>query len=207
MSKITIGKLIVETLNGNSSAESELYLIYRKKLDSFLLNKYGDRNDHSDDVSEILIKIFENLKKYDETKSKFDTWVFMIAKNYMIDKSRKMKPIYVSFSSNTFNCDDTISSTYSRNNQDNGTFTTTNKGTLNMLEPESYLSSPYEILETSDSLNYISTTIGIENFLMLTMKYNDGYSYNEIAQEFSSNESKISNKVNYSKSKIKKGEE
>ena len=206
MSKITIGNLIVETLNGNNSAQSELYIIYKKKIGSFLLNKYGNRNDHADDVSDILIKIFENLKKFDETKSQFDTWVYMIAKNYMIDKSRKMKPLYVSFSSNTFNSDDIFGSCISSNVY-NGTNTVYNAASFNMVEPASYLSSPHDTLETSDSLNFISNNIGIENFSMLMMKYNDGYSYDEIAQEFKSDESKISNKVNYSKSKIKKGEE
>lgn len=202
MSKITIGKLIEETINGNSSAQSELYRIYKKKIDLFLLNKYGTRNDHADDVSEILIKVFENLKKYDDSKSKFDTWVYMIAKNYMIDKSRKKKPLYVSFTSNTLSSDELY----------NGGNTTTNIGftttcTMDMIEPASYLSSPYDTLETNDSLDFISNKIGIENFSMLTMKFKDGYSYDEIAKEFNSDESKVSNRVNYNRNKIKKGEE
>jgi DNA-directed RNA polymerase specialized sigma24 family protein len=35
----------------------------------------------------------------------------------------------------------------------------------------------------------------------------EGYSYNEIAKEFNSNESKISNKLNYTRSKLKKDDE
>lgn len=197
MSKLTIEKLIVETLNGNNSAQTELYRLYKKKIDLFIVNKYGNGNDRADDVSEILIKIFENLNKYDSNKSKFDTWVYMIAKNYMIDKSRKMKPLYVSFTSNTFNSDDISDVT-------SGTY---NCSSLNLIEPVSYGLSPHDSLETSDSLNFISNKIGIENFSMLTMKYKDGYSYDEIAKEFKSDESKISNKVNYSKSKIKKDED
>lgn len=196
MSKITIGKLIAETLNGSNSAQSELYRLYKKKIDLFLSNKYGNKDDHADDVSEILIKIFESLNKYDSEKSKFDTWVYMIAKNYMIDKSRKMKPLYVSFTSNTFNIDNMV----------NGT-TTTNTSSLDMLEPPSYLSSPHDTLETNDSLDFISNKIGIDEFSMLSMKFKEGYSYDEIAKEFNSDESKISNKVNYTRSKIKKGEE
>jgi RNA polymerase sigma factor (sigma-70 family) len=203
MSKITIGKLIEQTINGNSSAQSELYRMYKKKIDLFLLNKYGSRNDHADDVSEILIKVFENLKKYDNTKSKFDTWVYMVAKNYMIDKSRKKKPVYVSFTSNTLNSDEMYNGTTTTNIG----FITTNTCTMDMIEPASYLSSPHDTLETNDSLDFISNKIGIDEFSMLTMKFKDGYSYDEIAKEFNSDESKISNKVNYTRSKIKKGEE
>ena len=191
MKKTTIEKTIVEILNGNIQAQIELYNTYRKKIKLFLINKYGSRNDHADDISEILMKIFENLKKYDISKSSFDTWVNMIAKNYMIDKSRKKTPIYVSFTSNTMFSDDIDD----------------NADTLTMVEPASYLSSPLDILQTTDSLKFISNQIGAENFSVLTMKYKDGYSYDEIAKEFSSDENKISNRVNYNKSKIKKGEE
>lgn len=190
MGKITIENIINETIKGNVSAEKELYLTYKRKINHFLINKYGSENEYSDDVSEILIKIFTNLKKFDQTKSKFDTWVYNIAKNYMIDKSKKKKPQHVSFSSNTINSfdfdDDSIK--------------------YGIPEPASYLSSPHDILETSDSLNFISNQLGVENYSMLTMKYMDGYSYDEIALEFKSSESYISNRVNYSKTKIKKGE-
>lgn len=206
MGKITVGKLIQGTLNGNKSAHAELYGIYKKKIDLFLINKYGSNIDHADDVSEILIKVFENLKKYDENKSKFDTWVYMIAKNYMIDKSRKKKPLYVSFTSNTFNTDD-LNNSYTANSGTANFSLTSSNCTLDMFEPASSYSSPHDTLETNDSLDFISNKIGIENFSMLTMKFKEGYSYDEIAKEFNSDESKISNKVNYTRSKIKKGEE
>lgn len=200
----TIGKLIAETLSGNKLAEGELYVIYKKKINLLLINKYGNREDHSDDVSEILMKIFQNLNKFDDKKSKFDTWITMIAKNYMIDKSRKKKPTYVSFTSNTFNSDD---STYdsSINNSYNGTFT--NLNTLNILEPACDTVSPHDVLEISDQLKHISNKIGMDNYLMLKMKYSDGYSYDEIAKEFQSDSGIISNKLNYIRKKIKNGEE
>jgi RNA polymerase sigma factor (sigma-70 family) len=205
MAKLTIGKLIQETLKGNSSAQNELYILYKKKVEQFLMNRYNNNFDYHDDVAEILLKIFTNLKQFDSNKAKFDTWVNMIAKNYMIDKSRKKKPIYVSFTSNTFNSDD-MNATYINDASDTY-YNTTNTFSLDMLEPASLTNSPHDTLEINDSLDHISTTVGIENFSMLTMKYKDGYSYDEIAKEFNSDESKVSNKVNYSKSKIKKGEE
>lgn len=210
--KNIIKELIADTLQGNIKAQSELFELFRNRIDKYLSFKYKNNVDHSDDVSEISIKIYENLKNFDDSKSKFNTWIHTIANNYMIDKSRKKKPLYVNFSSNTFNLDDLNGNTTTNviyNGSTNSTFTTADSFscTFDMLEPESYHQSPHNTLETNDSLDFISNKIGINEFSMLTMKYKEGYSYDEIAKEFNSDESKISNKVNYSKFKIKKGEE
>jgi len=175
---INIQKLIVGTQNGSNRSYEKLYEIYKEKIGKFLL-----------------FKVFEKIKTYDATKSKFDTWVIMIAKNYMIDKSRKHTPIYVSFTSNTFTSDNIAYSS-----------TPTMSTSFKMIEPASLSSSPHDTLETNDSLNFISNKISINDFSMLTMN-SEGYSYNEIAKEFNSNESKISNKINYTRSKIKKDDE
>ena len=158
------------------------------------MKKYSYNTDHDDDVSDIMFKVFQKLNDYDPAKSKFDTWVIMIGKNYMIDKSRKYTPLYVAFTSNTFTTD---SIAYS---------STPRMSSFNMIEPASLSSSPHDTLETSDSLDFISNKISVNDFSMLTMN-SEGYSYNEIAKEFGSDESKISNKLNYTRSKIKNDEE
>ena len=190
---INIQKLIAETLDGNNKAYEKIYNTSKDKVSKFLYKNYSYNFEHDDDVSEILFKVFKKLKNYDSSKSKFDTWVIMITKSYMIDKSRKHTPIYVSFTSNTFTAD-------------NIAFTNESTPTFNMVEPPSYLNSPHDTLETSDSLNFISNNISINDFSMLTMN-SEGYSYNEIAKEFGSDESKISNKLNYTRSKIKRDNE
>lgn len=189
--KNTIKELILETLSGNTKAYEKIYTVYKEKVSGYLFKKYQFNSEHEDDVSEILIKIFDRLMEYDSTKAKFDTWVIMIAKNYMIDKSRKHSPKYVSFTSNTFTTD---SIGYNSN---------TSTASCSMLEPASYMNSPHDTLENSDSLDFISNKISVNDFSMLTMN-SQGYSYNEIAKEFGSNESKISNKLNYTRSKLKK---
>lgn len=188
-----IQKLIVETLNGNSKAYEKIYTIYKERVNNFLYKKYSYNSEHDDDVSEILFKVFQKLKDYDVNKSKFDTWVILMAKNYMIDKSRKHKPVYVSFTSNTFT-------------SDNIAFDSNSTPTFNMVEPQSYLNSPHDVLETSDSLSFISNKISVNDFSMLVMN-SEGYSYDEIAKEFGSDESKISNKLNYTRTKIKRDDE
>lgn len=183
MEKKRIGNLIVETLNGNKISESKLYCEYRKKINLFLAKKYGYNIDHPDDVSEILIRIFNILNKYNQSKSTFDTWVYNIAKNYMIDKHRKCKPIYVTFVHGDNN--------KIRNNND-------------MYEPSSYLMTPYEDLEINDSINHLSNVLTKDEFSILRLKYCEGYSYSEIGKKFSCSESQISNKVSWIKKKIKR---
>ena len=192
---INIQRLIVATLDGSNKAYEKIYNIYKEKVSKFLYKKYTYNSEHDDDVSEILFKVFQKLGDYDPTKSKFDTWVIMIAKNYMIDKSRKHTPVYVAFTSNTFTTDNIAYSS-----------TPTTPMSFNMIEPASLSSSPHDTLETSDALDFISNKISVNDFSMLTMN-SEGYTYNEIAKEFNSNESKISNKLNYTRSKIKSSEE
>ena len=62
-----------------------------------------------------------------------------------------------------------------------------------------------QILETNDFLSHISKKITTNDYSMLTMKYLDGYSHSEIAKQFNCSENKISNRINYTKNKIKKG--
>ena len=103
--KNTTKELILRTLNGDNKAYEKIYNQYKEKISGYLFKKYPFNSEHEDDIAEILFKVFQKLKDFDSTKSKFDTWVIMIAKNYMIDKSRKHTPVYVSFTSNTFTTD------------------------------------------------------------------------------------------------------
>lgn len=194
-------RLIAEILCGNKKAEEQLYLIYKPKLSRLLKKKFPYNNDHDDDVSEILIKIFESIKNYDSTKSKFSSWVSNITKNYMIDKSRKQKPVYVNFSSFNTNND---SLNYSSENTASMTLTMSSCSSINFVEPQSFSNNPYEDLEINDSLNFISNRIGVSEFSMLSLKYKDGYDYKEIGSEFNMKDSQVSNRINYTRSKLQK---
>jgi len=80
--------LIQNILNGNQEAQEIIYDKYKKIIKNFILKKYSNYFDLEDDVSEILIKVFLNIKDYDSTKSKFSSWVLSLTKNYLIDKWR-----------------------------------------------------------------------------------------------------------------------
>ena len=148
--------LIVEILLGSKWAEEELYRIYREKLNRLLRRKFPKNSDHEDDVSEIMTKIFESLKTYDSNKSKFNSWVTNITKNYMIDKLRKKRPLYVNFTS--------ICGMDYSNNSSSESIGSISSSVMN--EPQSTYISPHDGLEINDSLGFISNTIGFNEFSM-----------------------------------------
>jgi len=182
--------LIQNILNGNKVSEKTLYDKYKKRVINFIKQNYSCYNDIDDDVSEIMIRIFLNLKFFDVKKSKFNSWVFSIAKNYMIDKWR---------------CKSCITTT-TNYTIDSGMYTTSidciyNSGTI---EFDNNTISVSNSFENSNSICYISTQISSQDYMLLDMKYIQGYDYDEIGKEFNLTSSTISNRVNYIKTKIKK---
>jgi RNA polymerase sigma-70 factor (ECF subfamily) len=184
-------KFIKKIKEGNRDAEKKLFDYTKSKIKEFLENKYpSDTNE--DDTSDIVIKIFEKINKYDDKKSKYSTWITNVAKNHMIDKSRlySNKVMFVS-TSNTVTLDSLdISCSHTG---DNKTYTFTADG------------SQYTNFENKDSINSITTTIGSTDMSMLRMKYSSGYNYEEIGKEMNMDKTQVSNRVSYIKKKIKKG--
>lgn len=170
-------------MNGNQIAEKTLYEKYKKIVEDFIHSKYPAYYDIDDDVSEILIKIFLNIKIFDSSKSKFKTWVITITKNYMIDKWR----------CNTSESFNTVMCTLNNNQTTtdcNISFTSSSNSTSNF--------------EYNNTVTYLSTQLSPVDYTLLNMKYMQGYSYDEIGREFQISSSTVSNKINYIKTKLKK---
>jgi RNA polymerase sigma factor (sigma-70 family) len=155
-------------------------------IENYLKHKFSKYRDLEDDVSEILIKIYINLSKFDNTKSKFNSWCLSIANNHMIDKWR----------------DSSISSTYiSKKN------TTTISEDINDLTNyfnKNYNTSSNIDVENLSSINYVTSQLSEYDYNLLNMKYIQGYNYSEIGKEFNITSTTASNKINYIKSKLKK---
>ena len=163
---------IQNILGGNKKSEQYIYFKYKKEIKKIIINKYGKSFDTDDHVSDIIIKIFSNLDKFDNSKSNFNTWIFNIVKNHMntIHRDIKSKKIYVEEYYSNFSTEYTnVCTTY----------------------------------ETNNTLDYISRKISISDFEMLSMKYLDGYNYNEIGKEFNTSSTSACNKINYIKTKLK----
>ena len=90
-------------------SDEELVSLYKKgdsEIFKLLIDRYTqplfnfishlDKTNAADILQEVFIKVWKNIKKFDENKSSFKTWIFTIAKNTSFDFLRKKK--IVSFS-------------------------------------------------------------------------------------------------------------
>jgi len=198
--KITDIDLIQGIKDGNKKFETLLYDKYKKKLEKFLKKNFPFEKEHDDCVAEILIKIFENINIYDKSLGKFSTWVYVVANHYMYDKGRKSKnqPIRVSLDSGC----ETLCLSSNNFYADTSNLTVNSTMTSNFT-PQSF-SQPDLDVENKDALDFISNKIGFKDFHLLSMKYGQGYDYNEMEKEMRVSSNTLSNRVSYVKSKIKK---
>jgi RNA polymerase sigma factor (sigma-70 family) len=175
--------LIQCVLSGNTKAQEEFFNKYKKVVENYLKqNKFKvPSGDFDDYTSEILIKVFYNLDKYDREKSGFKTWLMTVAKNYMIDQYRSNISTHCCNIATSNNC-----------------YCASNSSGMD-------LSVSYNTdFESSSSVAYLSSQLSPEDYTLLSMKYVQGYDYNEIGSEFNLTSTTVSNRVNYIKTKLKK---
>lgn len=190
--------LIQEILNGSKEAENKFYSICYKHVEDYMKYNYSSIYDVEDDISEILIKLFANLFKYNSELSQFKSWVNNITKNHMIDKWRASgTTVTTSLSDMDVNSGFTNSSANTTAIDVSFAVSTT----TNNLGITTNICGSYEV---NDTVNYITSELSSCDYTLLNMKYVQGYSYDEIGCEFNLSSSTVSNKVNYIKSKIKK---
>jgi len=66
-----------------------IYKQYNRKVYGFILSKIKDEMTAEELASDVMIKVHKSLHTYKEELSKFQTWLFNIAKNTVIDHIRK----------------------------------------------------------------------------------------------------------------------
>lgn len=85
-------ELIKEYLDGDEGAFKELVNKYTPSIFNFSARFVG--MDYANDITQdVFIKIWKNIKKYDEKKANFKTWLFTITRNTITDYLRKKKTI------------------------------------------------------------------------------------------------------------------
>lgn len=88
-------KQLIKKAQENIAAFEELYNHYMPRIYGFLLNRTGQKETAEDLTSEVFAKALANLPKYDDRGVTFAAWLFKIARNTLIDFSRKKKEILV----------------------------------------------------------------------------------------------------------------
>ena len=84
--------LIQQYLKGDSKALEILIARYLKLIYGFVYRSVGSPADAEDITQEVFVKVWKNIKKFDQNKS-FKPWIFQIARNTSIDFLRKKKSI------------------------------------------------------------------------------------------------------------------
>lgn len=85
-------QLVADYLKGDEKSLEVLIKRYLKPIFSFVFRFTGNIHDAEDITQEVFVKVWRNLKKFDQNRS-FKTWIFGIAKNTAIDFLRKKKTI------------------------------------------------------------------------------------------------------------------
>jgi len=80
-------ELLLSLRNGDQSALSYLYDYYGGALNNVILNMIKDEGLCEDILQETFLKIWNNIKLYDENKGRLFTWMRTIACNLAMDKS------------------------------------------------------------------------------------------------------------------------
>ncbi len=81
-------KLVIEARQ-SSDGFGKLYDYYFPKVYGFVKAKIANRTDAEDVVSEIFMKVLENLPKFEWRGLPFGAWVFTIARNTLNDYYRR----------------------------------------------------------------------------------------------------------------------
>lgn len=82
---------LVELAKTNSDAFAQLYDFYFPRVYAFVMAKIGSKDAAEDIVSDIFMKLVENLPKYHDRGLPFSAWLFAVARNVLFDYYAKCK--------------------------------------------------------------------------------------------------------------------
>jgi RNA polymerase sigma-70 factor (ECF subfamily) len=77
--------------NGDKKAINLLYEYYADAIYGVILKVIKDENTAQDVLQESFVKFWKYSRKYDPSKAKLFTWLYRIAYNTAIDKTRSLK--------------------------------------------------------------------------------------------------------------------
>lgn len=80
--------LIARMRNGDSQALSDLYDKYNGAVYALIIKIIRDESTAEEILQETFVKTWKNIAGYDDAKGSIYTWMFNIARNLCIDKTR-----------------------------------------------------------------------------------------------------------------------
>jgi RNA polymerase sigma-70 factor (ECF subfamily) len=85
---------LVERARHDDRAFTELYQRYFPEMYAFMVKRLGQREKAEDLVSELFLKLCQNLQKYQPQACSFRSWFYRVATNLLIDYTRKSSVKY-----------------------------------------------------------------------------------------------------------------
>src|SRR4030088_3045802 len=87
----TDGALVRAATSGDASAFGELYERYRDPIYRYCLSRTGTAHDAEDLTSDVFVKALHSIDRYQERGLPFVAFLYRIARNAAIDRSRTLK--------------------------------------------------------------------------------------------------------------------
>ena len=85
--------IIKRVINGDVDSFGLLVQRYQRPVISMIKNIINDRHTCEDIAQEVFFAAYKKLRTFDESQSKFSTWLFTIARNKSINYLRRKKII------------------------------------------------------------------------------------------------------------------
>ena len=132
--------------------KTELYERFEPKVRGYIFGKLGNNAYAEDLTSDVFLKVFANIDKYDSTKASLSTWIYKITQNTVYDYFRTRRE-YLSLS------DDMADTVSVEDDVANGEMLDTLADALETLSPDErnivilYYYSGYKLTEISQRLS------------------------------------------------------
>ena len=89
---LTENQLVAECQAGNMDSFVLLYDIYVEKIYRFIYFRTLHRELAEDITSQAFVKAYEKIDSFDSSRGNFQSWIYQIARNLLIDEYRRRKP-------------------------------------------------------------------------------------------------------------------
>ena len=163
-------QLIADYLAGDEGSLEILIQRYLKPIYSFTYRRVGGGQDAEDVTQEVFMKVWRNLKRFDQQKS-FKTWIFPITKNTAIDFLKKKREIpFSEFSARG-------GSAFGRENEDGE-----NMITETFADPSPLPNELLEKVGMAQMLTSAMEKLSPKYRMVLFLRYNDHFNFREIAE-------------------------
>ena len=89
-------QIIQRILDGEIEEFEHLVLYYQERLQRMIATLLKDERRHAEDLAQIVfVEAFRRLKDFDPARSRFSTWLFMIARSRSLNALKKKSPTFM----------------------------------------------------------------------------------------------------------------